>query len=52
VTNGSPGVLTSGVFTESHSYDTAGIYTVKVTVTDDNGGTDFVTFKVIVDALS
>src|SRR5262249_31493372 len=28
VTNGSPGVLTSGSFTGSHSYSTAGTYTV------------------------
>src|SRR5262249_13448465 len=37
VTQGSPGVLTSGTVTGTYTYTTAGDFTVTVTVTDDEG---------------
>jgi len=46
-----PGVLADGVCSGSHAYATAGIYDIKVTVTDDDGGrgSDVVTV-VVADA--
>ena len=46
-TSGAPGVLTEGTFfTGGHSYpDGNGIYTVTVTLTDDDGGQDIKTFQ-------
>lgn len=49
---GSAGVLTAGHFTTGHSYATAGTYTVTANVTDDDGGSDSVTFEVTVTNLS
>ena len=40
VVQGGVGVLTQGAFTLRHSYAEGGIYTVRVTVTDDDGGAD------------
>ncbi len=45
-TPGSPGVSTAGTFGGSHIYADNGLYTVTVTLTDDNGGTDVRTFQV------
>ncbi|MBI1924418.1 PD40 domain-containing protein [Candidatus Poribacteria bacterium] len=48
----SPGTVTetngSGSVTGSHSYTTAGVYTVTLTVTDDDGGSGGSTFQFIV----
>src|SRR5262249_27729097 len=52
VTNGAPGVLTTGSVTGSHAYSTAGKNKVTVTVSDDDGGSDSVTFWVTVDNLT
>jgi RHS repeat-associated protein len=38
VIQGSPGVLTTGTFTASHTYTAGGTYDVTVTVCDDDGG--------------
>ncbi len=37
-----------GVATGSHSYDAPGVYTIKVTVTDDDGGLDESTYQYVV----
>jgi PKD repeat protein len=47
-TGGSPGVLTEGTFGGGHTYSAAGNFTVTVTVTDDNGGSDTKTFTAAV----
>jgi uncharacterized repeat protein (TIGR01451 family) len=52
VTYGSPGALTTGSFTGSHSYTSAGKYKVTATATDDDGGSDSSTFFVTVANLS
>ncbi|MCX7427748.1 MAG: right-handed parallel beta-helix repeat-containing protein [Planctomycetia bacterium] len=43
---GSPGVATEGSFDGSHVYADEGIYTVTVTVEDDDDGSDTITFEV------
>jgi PKD repeat protein len=48
-TPGSPGVLTAGSFDGAHTYANTGIYTVTVTLSDDNGGKDTGTFSVTVN---
>ncbi len=46
---GSPGTPTSGSFNGSHTYADNGIYTVTVTISDDDGGTTSATFEVTVN---
>ncbi len=48
-TPGGPGVLTAGSFDGQHIYADNGIYTVTITVADDDGGSDTKTFAVTVD---
>jgi autotransporter-associated beta strand protein len=45
-TPGGPGQLTAGVVNGSHTYVREGTFTVSVTLTDRNGGTDTKTFQV------
>ena len=49
VTQGSPGTLTSGVFTAGHTYLVPGNFIVTVTLADDDGGLATATFAVTVD---
>lgn len=46
VTQGSPGVVTTGQFNGLHTYLTPGVFTVTVKVIDDDGGTDSKSFVV------
>jgi hypothetical protein len=48
VVNGSPGVPTSGTISDSHNYTTPGVYSITVTVTDDDGGSDQSIFQYVV----
>ena len=50
-TTGSPGVFTGGSFNGSHRFAADGLYTVAVTVTDDDGGSVTTSFEVNVDPL-
>ncbi len=45
---GSPGTPTAGSFNGSHTYADNGVYTVTVTISDDDGGTTSATFQVTV----
>ena len=47
--NGSPSVASSGTIAGSHTYADDGVYTVTITVHDDNGGSDTNTFTVTVN---
>lgn len=44
----SAGVVDAGACTASHTYTAAGIYTVELTVTDDDGGSDSATYQYVV----
>jgi len=44
----SAGALTAGAVSGSHTYTAAGVYTVKLTVTDDDGGADTEQFQYVV----
>lgn len=46
--NSSPGTIASGSCDASHTYTAAGIYTLQVTVTDDDGGSDSEIFQYVV----
>ena len=48
-TPGSPGVLTQGSLDGSHTYADNGVYTVTVTLSDDDGGEDVKSFQVTVN---
>ena len=48
---GSVGVATQGSFDGSHTYGSAGYYTVTATITDDDGGSDTKSFYVTVSAI-
>jgi RHS repeat-associated protein len=52
VVEGSPGVLTSGTVSGTHTYAAAGTYTVTVTVSDDDGGSGAASFTMTADASS
>lgn len=43
---GGPGVAKQGTFNGSHTYGTPGVYTVTVTISDDDGSSDNETFQV------
>ncbi len=45
---GSPGVATTGSFDAGHAYVMPGSYTITVTVSDDDGGSDTGTFQIVV----
>ena len=42
---GSAGVHTAGSFDGSHTYADNGVYTVTVTISDDDGGSTSATFR-------
>jgi PKD repeat protein len=48
-TNGAPGTPSNGMFNGSHTYADDGVYTVTVTIHDDDGGVHVQTFQVTVD---
>ncbi len=48
-TNGAPGVFSTGMFSGSHIYADDGVYTVTVTIHDDNGGSFVEQFMVTVE---
>ena len=48
ITQGKPGFATKGTFGGSHTYADNGVYTVTVTLNDDDGGTTQKTFQVTV----
>ncbi|GAA5505791.1 PKD domain-containing protein [Novipirellula caenicola] len=45
--DGSPGVLTSGTISGTHTYIDGGVYTVTITVIDDDGESDVITTQVV-----
>ena len=47
---GEPGIATQGSFNGSHTYTLKDVYTVTVTLTDDDGGSHIATFEVLVNA--
>ena len=47
-TNGGPGRLSTGSFGGSHTYADNGVYTVTVTIFDDDGGSDVKTYVITV----
>ena len=47
---GAPGLATLASFNGAHTYETPGVFTVTVTATDDDGGSDVETIEVIVNA--
>ncbi len=49
---GGPGMLTQGSFNGQHTYTTAGVYNVTVTVSDDDGGSTSDTFQVTVNSVA
>ena len=50
VVNGSPGVLTTGSISADHVYAAAGVFTVAVTISDDDGESNSTTLNIEVNA--
>jgi PKD repeat protein len=48
-TNGSPGTPSSGAFSGTHTYADDGVYTITITVRDDNGGSRTEHFSITVE---
>jgi PKD repeat protein len=49
---GSEGILSTGLVSGSHVYTNGGIFTVTITVEDDDGGSDTTTFEALVTGVS
>jgi hypothetical protein len=45
--DGAPGVATTGVVSGTHAYADGGVYTVTITVMDDDGGSDVIATQVV-----
>ena len=46
-TDGAPHIDTTGVVSGTHAYTSGGVYTVTITVMDDDGGSDVITSQVV-----
>lgn len=49
---GSPGTPTAGSFDGQHTYSADGVYTVTVTITDDDGGNDSKSFEITASSVT